>query len=965
MSGYRLPAGGRIDRTRRLTFSFDGVDHSGFAGDTLASALLAAGVSVVARSPYRDRPRGIFSAGREEPNAIVAVGPADRADFLRATEVELVDGLEARSRRGKAPAPAIDDRRYEHVHRHCEVLVIGGGPAGLAAARVAASTGARVVLVDDQAELGGSLLASNRMIEGRPGLEWVAAVRDELAARPEVAILTRATAVGRYDANLVLVAERITDHLPLDRRAAGPSQRLWHIRARQIVLATGAMERPLVFRDNDRPGILLAGAVGTYLARFGVAAGRRAVVFTTNDAAYPVALDLVAAGVSVAAIVDARAGGSAWTARATAAGIDCLTGAAVIGTSGDEALASVTIAPRDAIGTDGTVGVGATRTIECDLLAVSGGWNPALQLFSFPGGQLAWDERLAAFVPGNVVDGVLVAGAATGAVGLRAALAGGAATGAAAVTAAGFEPAAPLPTPAAEADDEPDGPTEPLWFVPGPGDVTLGDHHFVDLGRDATLADITTAVEDGMRYPEHIKRYTTIGTGSDQGRTSTVNAAGIIATLTGQSISTMSPSAFRPPAVPVAFGLLAGSHRGELFDPVRPTPIHASHAALGAEFENVGQWKRAWVYRRPGESFDDAVLRECRAVREGVGIMDVSTLGKIDIQGPDAGIFLDRVYTNQFSTLKVGSSRYGLMCRLDGMAYDDGTTTRLADDRYYMTTTTSNAASVMEWLEEWLQTEWPELRVRCTSVTDQWAAVAIVGPKARELLGSLAPDLDLDPAAFPWMTARSAEVAGMPARIFRISFSGELAYEVNVRAWSGRALWDAIATVRSDLMVTPYGTEAMHVLRAEKGYVILGQDSDGTVNPFDLGLGWMVSKKKWFIGRRSLERPGMLSPDRRQLVGLLPADPAEHVPEGSALILPADGAAGSAAGANGRMRTAGHVTSSYVSSALGRTFAMGLLAGGRSRIGTTVQAELLDGRRVSMAVTEPIFYDPENTRRDG
>ena len=969
MSGRRLAAGGWIDRTQPLRFEFDGQQLTGFAGDTLASALIAAGVDIVGRSVNLGRPRGILTAGSEEPNALVAIGWAPEVEFVRATEVQLVDGLVGRSLAGKGPVPAGGGERGDRRHAHCDVLVVGGGPAGLSAALAAGRSGARVIVVERQAELGGSLLSAPETIAGRRARDWVADVSRELEALPEVRVLTRAAATGRYDGNLVLVAQQRPTpgsrrtHDSADAAAAPATQRLWHVRARSVVVATGAIERPIVFADNDRPGIMLAGAVRTYLHRFGVAAGRSAVVFTNNDSAYATALELRRAGVTVAAVVDARPAGSLWTEAARAAGIDTLTGHVVAAAHGEPVLDAVTVQSLQGQGKT------PSRRIACDLLAVSGGWNPAHQLYSFPGGSLRHEPAIAAFVPGTDVAGVLVAGAASGQFTLANCLTGGDLAGRHAAMDAGFRSSGgeagtvSIPDAIADADSDADpdasadpGEILPLWFVPAAAGEST-DHHFVDFQRDATVANIELAIAAGLRYPEHIKRFTTIGTGNDQGRTSAVNEVGIIAELLDLPIADLSPTAFRPPVTPIPYGLMAGRERGDLFDPIRPTPAHESHAALGALFENVGQWKRAWAYPNPGESFEAAVARECLAVREVVGIMDVSTLGKIDVQGPDAGAFLDRIYTNQFSTLKVGSARYGLLCRLDGMVFDDGTTTRLSEDRFYMTTTTGNAAAVADWLDEWGQTEWPEMRVRFTSVTDQRAAVAIAGPRSRALLGRLAPALDVSAAAFPFMTVREADVAGIRARIFRISFSGELAYEVNVPSWYGRSLWDAILAAGRDLRVTPYGTEAMHVLRAEKGYVIVGQETDGTVTPLDLGLDWMLSKEKWYIGRRSLARPAMLDPNRRQLVGLLPVDPELHVPEGVALVL--DRAAQPRGG------TAGHVTSSYRSPTLGRTFAMGLLRGGRERIGTTVEAELLDGRRVPLQVTAPVFYDLENARRDG
>jgi sarcosine oxidase subunit alpha len=890
VSGYRLPSGGSaIDRSRPVSFTFDGQTLTGFLGDTLASALLANGVSIVGRSVHLDRPRGIFGIGSEEPNALVSVGAASAPELARATQTDLVEGLEARSLRGIGPVPAGGEDRADHRHAHCEVLVVGGGWAGVEAARAASESGnRRVILVDEGPKVRGDPAA-------------VAAV----TTAPETTILTRATAVGRYDDNLVLVVQRMPPGSPT-------RERLWHVRAQRVVIATGAFERPLVFRNNDRPGVMLAGAAATYVERFGVAPGRGVVVFTNNDSAYHAALALRAAGVEVPAIVDVRAEGAGryMRDRAALAGIEVRSGHVIVDTDGEGALTAVTIVARDA--------AGVPERIACDGLAVSGGWNPALQLYTYPGDRLGWDAGIAAFTAASPVKNVESVGRANG-------------------------------------DGLDVGRIEPLWAVP-PAGHDDGSLHFVDLQRDATLAALRDAVDRGLDYPEHVKRWTTIGTGNDQGRTSAVNEVGILSDLTGGSLASLAPTAFRPPVVPVSFSTMAGRYRGDLYDPIRPTPAHPSHVALGALFENVGQWKRAWAYPTAGESFEDAVLRECRAVREAVGMMDVSTLGKIDVQGSDAARFLDRVYTNAFSTLKVDHARYGLMCRADGMVLDDGTTTRLADDRFFMTTTTGGAAAVLDWLEEWSQTEWPEMDVRFVSVTDQWAAVAIAGPRSRDVLARIAPDLDVSAESFPFLTFRETTVGGVAARVFRISFSGELAYEVYVPSWYGRALWDGIRAAGGDFGITPYGTEAMHVLRAEKGYVIVGQETDGTVTPLDLGLDWMVSRRKWFIGTRSLRRPAMLAPDRRQLVGLLPHDPYDLLPEGAPLPAAANGI--------GTAGVVGHVTSSYRSAALGRTFALALLAGGRARVGSDAVVDV-EGRSVPAAVTAPVLYDPENLRRDG
>jgi sarcosine oxidase subunit alpha len=594
------------------------------------------------------------------------------------------------------------------------------------------------------------------------------------------------------------------------------------------------------------------------------------------------------------------------------------------------------------------------REIACDLLAVSGGWNPAVHLFSHARGQLRFDPALGAFVPAERLPGYTVTGAAAGLGSLGACLGDGARAGAEAAARRGFAAEAP----ALPACDEP-SPAAPrtLWLVPAEDDAQPHSTHYVDLQRDATVADICRAVGAGMRSVEHIKRYTTIGTAHDQGKTSGVLATGVIANVLGADVADLGTTTYRPPYTPVSFAALAGRERGRLHDPVRVTAIHPWHVANGARFEDVGQWKRPWFFPLPGEEIEDAVARECRAAREGVAMMDASTLGKIDVHGPDAAEFLDRIYTNLMSSLKVGSIRYGVICGLDGMVFDDGIAIRLAEDRYLVTTTTGNAAAVLDWFEDWLQTQWPELRVHCTSVTEQWATIAMPGPRSRAVLARVAPDLDVGNDAFGFMTWRDTTVAGVPARVCRISFSGELAYEINVSPRDGIAVWEALMAAGEDEGITPYGTETMHVLRAEKGYPIIGQDTDGTVTPQDLGMDWVVSKKKAdFIGKRSHDRPDTRRPDRKHFVGLLPVDPTDLLPEGAQLVEPGDTAIPA--------RMLGHVTSSYRSAALGRTFGLALIAGGRDRIGRTLHAPLAD-RTVAVEVTEPVLYDKEGSRRDG
>ncbi|MEV7092576.1 2Fe-2S iron-sulfur cluster-binding protein [Amycolatopsis sp. NPDC051045] len=839
-----------------LKFTFDGRELTGYLGDTLASALLANGIHQVATSIKYGRPRGIVAAGVEDSNALVQIDAPFPEPMLSATTVELYDGLEARGLRGRGRlATEPDPARYDAKHAHCDVLVIGAGPAGLAAARAASG---RVLLVDDQPD----------------------------GEAPEgVRFLSRTTAFGIYDDGFVLALERRGEPVAPERLSR---QRIRRIRAKRIVIATGAHERPIVFPDNDRPGIMLAGAARTYLNRYGVLAGSRVVVFTTNDSALDAASELAGAGAEIVRIVDAREGYG------------------VIGTDGgaDGHITAAHIA---------RLGEMQGERVECDLLLVSGGWNPAVHLFSQARGKLRYAPELGAYVPDGDLPTVSVVGAAAG---------------------------EGLPE------------TKVLWQVPAPKSEV--DTRFVDQQRDATVSDVLRATGAGLRSLEHIKRYTTIGTAHDQGKTSGMLAAGITAEALGADLATQRPTTFRPPYTPVAFAALAGRHRGDLHDPVRVTTIHPWHVEHGAEFENVGQWKRPRYYPRPGETMHDAVLRECRAARNGVALMDGSTLGKIDVQGPDAGWFLDMLYTNMMSNLKVGRIRYGVMCGVDGMVLDDGTVIRVAEDRFLVTTTTGNAAKVLDWMEEWLQTEWPHLSVFATSVTEHWATIPLVGPKSREVLGRLAPGLDVSNDAFGFMTWQDAEVAGIPARVCRISFSGELAYEINVRSWHGIALWQSIVAEGA----TPYGTETMHVLRAEKGYPIIGQDTDGTVTPQDLGMSWVVSKKKAdFLGKRSFARAENNRPDRKQLVGLLPVDPSVLLPEGSQLIE-------SEVVPEPPVRMLGHVTSSYHSAALGRTFALALVRSGRERIGETLYVPAGD-RVVPVTVTGSVLFDEEGARRDG
>ena len=983
---YRLSDGGAIDRTRPIAFSFNGEKLTGFAGDTLASALLANGVHLVGRSFKYHRPRGILSAGTEEPNALVQLESGNRSiPNLKATRVELYAGLSATSvncwpgvrfdagavidiahrlvpagfyyktfmwphgswhfyerliRRmaglGRAPEGS-DPDRYERMNAHCDVLVVGAGPAGLAAAQAAGRSGAKVMLADERSRPGGTLrdIAGK---EGLPGADWVDEVAAELQSMENARVLTRTTVTGYFDHNFLTALEQVTDHLGPGAPPHLPRQRLWRIRAGRVVLATGAQERPLVFANNDRPGLMLSGAARAYVSRFAVRPGRRAVVVTNNDSAYGAALELHRRGVEIAAIADLRTGAEGWATRsALEAGLNVLNGHAVVDTSGRRRVRAAHIAR---IGQDKTL-AGPVRTLNCDLILMSGGWSPVVHLLSQSGGTLRYDEALGGFLPDRSRQNVRCAGAMNGTADTASCILEG--------RNAGTDESCP-PAEAAKPTS-----IRPFWRVPAR--TRAGEARcFVDFQNDVTAADIRLAAREGYESVEHLKRYTTLGMGTDQGKTGNVPGLAILAGSLDVPITALGTTTFRPPYDPVTFGAIAGRDVGSLADPVRRTPMDSWHADAGAVFENVGHWKRPFYYPRPGETKRDAVARECLAVRNAAGIMDVTTLGKILISGPDAPEFLNRIYTNAWDSLDDGRCRYGLMLSEDGMVLDDGVTARLARDRFLMTTTTGNASRVLAWLEDWLQTEWPDLNVYLTSVTEQLATAALAGPKAREVLAGLTNDIDVGPEAFPFMAWRDGHVAGLAARVFRISYSGELAYEISVPAGDGMNLWTALMRRDSEPAITPFGTEAMHVLRAEKGYPMIGQETDGTVTPLDLEMKWILSRKKDFIGRRSLARPAMLDPMRKRLVGLRTEDPAIVLPEG-AQILPAP--------PSGPPETMiGHVTSSYWSATLGRSIALALAQGGRDRESGLVHVPL-DDRPIRAEICDPRFYDPEGARRHG
>ena len=767
-------------------------------------------------------------------------------------------------------------------------------------------------------------------------------------------MLARATVNGYHDHNFLTIAER-SAHSPDGPDGGGVRERLWRVRARQVVLAQGSLERPLVFCNNDRPGVMLASAVSACIERHAVLPGRRAVVFTNNDSAYRAAIRLAGAGAEVAAIVDSRFGGDGRTgpagelgARAQALGIPVLAGHVVSDVAGRRQVAGASVARWSG---DSWANVKPTMRIDCDLVAVSGGWSPAVHLHSQAGGQLAWDDSRLCFLPAGARQANVSAGAGNGKWSLDECLADGLRAGAEAVSRLGLKAAA-ITAPGADAGSA-ENPIEPLWRAPAALDADRCPKQFIDFQNDTSVADIRLAAREGYRNVEHVKRYTALGFGTDQGKLGNINGMAVLADILGKPIPEVGTTTFRPAYTPVSFGVCAGESVGDLYDPVRTTAIHEWHEAAGAPMETVGQWLRPWYFPRAGEDLHAAVARECLAVRNSLGVMDASTLGKIDACGPDVVEFLERIYTHNVGRMKAGRCAYGILLGEDGMVMDDGVMARISGQRFYLTTTTGGAAAVLDWMEKWLQTEWPELEVYLTSLTDHYSTIAAAGPDSRRLLEKLGCDIPLDKESFPFMAMKPAVLAGMRVTLFRVSFSGELAFEINIDSNNALAMWRRIMEAGAEFGVTPYGTETMHVLRAEKGFAIVGQDTDGSVTPVDLGMNWLLSKEKDFLGKRSLQRPDCLREDRKQLVGLLSRDGRTVLPEGTQLI-----------GDTGDPATmCGHVTSSYFSAGLGHPIALALVAGGRARKGETIYAARHGRDPLPVQIVSPVFYDPKGKRQ--
>ncbi|WP_374299530.1 sarcosine oxidase subunit alpha family protein [Paracoccus sp. (in: a-proteobacteria)] len=970
---FRLPKGGRlIDRAFQLAFRFDGRHLRGVQGDTLASALLANGQMLMGRSFKYHRPRGPIASGAEEPNALLGLGQGGRFEpNQRASTTALEAGMVLRSQNcwpsldadvgaintwlspllpagfyyktfihprpfwkhlfepiirrsaglGRAPSDP-DPDRYEQAYAFAEVVVVGGGIAGLTAARDAADKGGRVIVLEQDPHWGGRTPTDH---DG--GQAAIDTLLEDLRGRDNVTLRRNTMATGLYDHGYLLAREALADH---DPNQGIPRQRLWRIRAGHVITATGALERPLSFACNDVPGVMLASAVRDFIADYGVAPGKRIVVVTNNDDAYRTALVAHGAGLEVVAVIDARLQAKGDLPQAArAAGIRVMTGTAIAKVKGGRHVEGVALCEQAGAGR-------VTGSLDCDVVAMSGGWSPVVHLYSHCGGRLTWDEPEAMFRPDPArpplgADGkamVTVLGAANG--DLR--------------CAGDLERA--------------EGATMPVWVMPHNAPYKLRAKMWLDFQNDVKVSDVELAAREGYASVEHAKRYTTLGMATDQGKNSNINGLAVLSNALNQPLEATGTTTFRPPYTPLTLGTIAAEARGDAFQPLRKTPIHDWHARNGASFEPVGHWRRPYSYPRAGEDRHAAVNREILAVRSGVGTLDASTLGKIVVKGPDAGRFLDMMYTNMMSTLPVGKCRYGLMCNENGFLMDDGVVARLSPDTWLCHTTTGGADRIHGHMEDWLQCEWWDWQVYTANLTEQYAQIAVAGPRARELLQRLPGTINLKQEALPFMQWAEGELAGIPARLYRISFSGELSYEIAVPANRGLDLWETLHDAGRDLNITPYGTEAMHVMRAEKGFIMIGDETDGTVIPQDLGLHWAISKKKPdYIGKRAQARSFMKDGSRWQLVGLESLD-GRVLPDGAYAVEPG-------VNANGQRKTQGRVTSSYHSPTLNRPIAMGLVRHGPARIGQVLDFPIPGGEAMKARIVDPVFYDKEGTRLNG
>ncbi|WP_213683676.1 sarcosine oxidase subunit alpha family protein [Roseicyclus sp.] len=1006
----RLATGGRlIDRSRKIGFSFNGKRMSAHPGDTLAAALMANGQMIMGRSFKYHRPRGVVASGAEEPNALVNLGVGARHEpNQRATLTEVFDGLQATSQNhwpslnwdigevnalipkllpagfyyktfihprpfwkhvfepfirqsaglGRAPDPKHSDPdRYEQFYAHVDLVIAGGGIAGLQAALEAGRAGLRVILCEQAAHWGGRAPVDEVEIDGQSAADWVANAVQALEQMPNVDLRLRCMAAGVYDHGYVIAYERLADHAPGED---GPRHRLWRIRTGRVIAATGALERPLSFAGNDKPGVMLAAAMRDYVVNWGVAPGQRTVVVTNNDDAYRTALVLHQAGLDVACIVDARPEADGpLVQEARARGLRVLTGMGIASVKGLRGVVAVQLCAQDGKGE-------VIEDVVCDAVAMSGGWSPVVHLWSHCGGKLIWDREGAFFRPDHARPPtdqrgqgfVICAGAADGAL-LAADTMANASSSVGKVLAENGKAATNTPVAYSVAE----APMRPVWVMPEGAGVKKRAKMWLDFQNDVKVSDVQLAAREGYESVEHTKRYTTLGMATDQGKLSNINGLAVLAQALDEDIPRVGTTTFRPPYTPISMGAIGGEARGAIFQPLRRTPIQDWHEANGAHFEPVGYWRRPYCFAKKGESHRDAVNREILATRNGLGLLDASTLGKIIVKGPDAGRFLDMLYTNMMSSLAPGKCRYGLMCSENGFLMDDGVVARLSDDSFVVHTTTGGADRIHAHMEDWLQCEWWDWQVYTANVTEQWAQIAVVGPKSRAVLEKLGADFDLSNDALPFMGWAEGQIGGIPARAFRISFSGELSFEIAVPASHGRAFWDALLAAGAEFGITPYGTEALHVMRAEKGFIMIGDETDGTVIPQDLGLDWAISKKKSdYLGKRAQDRSHMTDPNRWKLVGLETLD-------GS--VLP-DGCYALAEGlnTNGQRNTQGRVTSTYFSPTLGRGIAMGLVLHGPDRMGevisfnTTKKDAKGEMRTINARIVNPVFFDPAGEKQN-
>ncbi len=986
-----------IDETYRVSFKFNGTKYFGYKGDTLASALLANDIHLVGRSFKYHRPRGIMTSGSEEPNAIVQLhNNSDRTEpNVRATEVEIYEGLEASSQNcwpsvnfdigginnllspllpagfyyktfmwpasfwekyeyfirksaglGKSPTTP-DPDIYEHEYIHCDVLIVGAGISGIMAAKTAAKNGLKTLLVDEKPNLGGSTVYQNSehfKINNQNSGSWLEKEINEIKKIDNLDIRIRTSVAAFHGYNFLLARENLTDHLPIEKRKNKTRQKLLKIRAKKVITATGSLERPLIFDNNDRPGILLSSAIKRYADLFGVACGEKNIFLTNNDSAYETAISLIQKGIKVEAIVDNREEiESKLLYEVEKNNIKVFKGFTIVNTNGYKKINKVSLMK---LFKDGQKVIGSKINLSCDCLGVSGGWTPAVHLFTQSGGKLKFREEDQVFIPNKYSSEQISIGACNGDLTLEDIIEN------TPKYLKEFLNVKKTDYDNVEVFSSENKSKRNIWLLPS--DKILGKtKSFVDYQNDATAKDIKLALREGFRSIEHVKRYTTTGMGTDQGKLGNMHALGIISETAGTKMGEHGTTTFRPPYTPLTFGTIVGRNVGEYFDVFRRTPMHEWHQKNKAEFENVGQWKRAWYYPKNNENMFEAVQRESKAARESAGILDASTLGKIDIQGTDASEFLNRVYTNAWSKLAVGKCRYGLMLNEDGMVYDDGVTTRLGENHYIMTTTTGGAANVLGKLEDYLQTEWPELDVYLTSVTDHFATISVCGPNSKKIISNVIPDLDLTDENFPHMSFKNTKIGKINCRIMRISFTGEHSYEINIQANYANSVWEKCMEIGKDFNITPYGTETMHLLRAEKGFIIVGQDTDATMTPIDLQMDWIVSKKKYdFIGKRSLYRSDTIKDDRKQLVGLLTDNPNEILEEGAQIVADVN---------KSPIEMLGHVTSSYYSPNLKKSIALGVVRGGKNMMGKKLIIPM-ENKTINVTVADPVFLDKENKR---